>query len=171
MKRRTASGGLHVVAVPFKPFPFLELVIFFGSNIVFGATPIFLGHSSEVNVKKNAPLVVHVVDNTLESLFIFFNVENEDMIGRLDEHIERYCYNVSIGCGAMLLMCFHSSRKHRDLQQVAFTGLVERDLQEIPYEFLRELWVELRISNKNIEIFRLRKWDGFITLKEHSVLN
>ena len=63
---------------------------------------------------------MHVVDNTLELLFIFFNIKKEDIIGRLDEHIETYYYNVSIGCGSVLRVCFHSSRKHRDLQQVAF---------------------------------------------------
>ena len=62
---------------------------------------------------------MHVVDSTIERLFIFFNIEKEDIIGRFNEHIERYYYNFSIGCGAVLLMCFHSSRKHRDLQQVA----------------------------------------------------
>ena len=62
------------------------------------------------------PHVVHVVDNTLERLFIFLNIEKEDIMGQLAERIERYYYNVSIGCGAMLRMRFHSSRKHRDLQ-------------------------------------------------------
>jgi hypothetical protein len=63
---------------------------------------------------------VHVVGNTLESLFMFFNIEKEDIIGRLREQIERYHYYVYIGCGAVVRACFHSSRKHRDLQQVAF---------------------------------------------------
>jgi hypothetical protein len=63
---------------------------------------------------------VHVVDNTLKRLFMFFNIEKEDIIGRLREQIERYYYHVYIGCGAVLRICFHSSRKHRDLQQVAF---------------------------------------------------
>ncbi len=117
---KNSLGGLDVVAVPFKPFSFLELVIYFASNIVCGATPILLGHLTKVNVKKNAPLVVHVVDNTLERLFMFFNIEKKGIIGRLNEHIKRYYYNVSIGCGVVLRMCFQSSRKHRDLQQVAF---------------------------------------------------